>query len=331
MKYRRLRFSNPKIQGAIVDSQGGIELLLACGFLIVFEKVEEGEGKQEEEEGFAVLEDEELDVDRLHAVSYALKQVVTVQAHGKEPSGATLSSSSSSTVPPPQPPPPQQQQEQQLPIVHRKERIFAPPRASRNTQVILPQSLNTEVPAWFFETTGAELKAAFLNAVKKRESSQMLMTKDMRARISTKQASNTNKTAATYATVKVRLPEGIFLQGAFDPGEPVAAIFAWVAQHLVDPLQTFDLILPDRRVLGYDSRSAEKEEEERKLMKKINSAAAGSSTTTTTTSRQRGPSSIVEAGLMPSVTLHLRWTEHSAVEMKDVPALRQDVMVQSIV
>lgn len=37
-KFRRLRLSNPRIQSAVVDVSGGVELLLACGFEVVFEE-----------------------------------------------------------------------------------------------------------------------------------------------------------------------------------------------------------------------------------------------------------------------------------------------------
>ena len=37
-KFRRLRLSNPRIQSAVVDVSGGVELMLACGFEVVFEE-----------------------------------------------------------------------------------------------------------------------------------------------------------------------------------------------------------------------------------------------------------------------------------------------------
>lgn len=37
-KFRRLRLTNPRIQEAVVDVSGGLELLLACGFEVVFEE-----------------------------------------------------------------------------------------------------------------------------------------------------------------------------------------------------------------------------------------------------------------------------------------------------
>lgn len=37
-KFRRVRLSNARIQSAVVDVGGGLELLLACGFDVVFEE-----------------------------------------------------------------------------------------------------------------------------------------------------------------------------------------------------------------------------------------------------------------------------------------------------
>jgi hypothetical protein len=133
--------------------------------------------------------------------------------------------------------------------------------------------------------------------------------------------------------VKVRLPEGLNLQGEFSGGEPVAAVFAWVADSLCDPLQTFDLVLPDRRLLEFNTKAAA-----------ISTGSSSSTTThaTTATSTKfksaaaiyseraaERPSSIKEAGLIPSVTLNLRWTGSSAEEMKGVPALRRELYTQA--
>jgi UBX domain-containing protein 6 len=37
-RFRRVRLTNPRIQSAVVDVAGGLELLLACGFEVVFEE-----------------------------------------------------------------------------------------------------------------------------------------------------------------------------------------------------------------------------------------------------------------------------------------------------
>ena len=55
------------------------------------------------------------------------------------------------------------------------------------------------------------------------------MTREYRARLA---AGSAPKRAATFAAVRVRLPEGILLQGEFNAGEPVSAVFEWVSDAL---------------------------------------------------------------------------------------------------
>eukprot|EP00889_Picochlorum_renovo_P000665 jgi/Picre1/27695/NNA_000659.t1 len=68
-KVRKLRLQNPKIQSCIVDVHGGMELLLGCGFEVVFEPSSSDASPQEEdagEHGFLVLpkdtEDSTMDI-----------------------------------------------------------------------------------------------------------------------------------------------------------------------------------------------------------------------------------------------------------------------------
>jgi hypothetical protein len=49
----------------------------------------------------------------------------------------------------------------------------ARPAAPLPAQVVLPTSVERDVPDWFFNRTGQELKAAFLAAVRQREQSQV--------------------------------------------------------------------------------------------------------------------------------------------------------------
>ena len=71
--------------------------------------------------------------------------------------------------------------------------------------------------------------------------------------------------------VSLALPRS--LQGEFNPGEPVAAVFGWVSDSLRDPGCTYELVLPSRKALE----------------------AAGQS--------------VREADLLPAVTLNLSWGE----------------------
>lgn len=371
-KFRKVRLSNPKIQAAIVDAHGGVELLIACGFHILFERPSSaassnggnrnisttstggvsttlGEGttssdaqqaqqeekekelEEEEEEGFAVLPPD-ADLDPLKGAVTLLRQLSSTPTSGTPASSTrayysttalggggggapsqfnsidnntSIPAPTAAVAPKPRTPPPQ------------ADREWGPP-IPRNTKVILPASVDTDVPSWFFERTGFEVKANFLAAVRRREQSQMLLTKAMRERLQ-RQGDGT-AVKPNFAMVKVRLPEGISLQGEFGQGEPVVAVFAWVADSLCDPLQTFDLVLPDRSVLQMDT----------KAVGSTSGPGRGSSSTTRVSAAvaaAKRPSSVKEAGLLPSVTLNLRWTGPSVTAMAGVPALRQELMM----
>lgn len=73
---------------------------------------------------------------------------------------------------------PQQQQQQARPA--KPPREWAPPR-ERATQVLLPTSVEQDVPEWFFQRTGQELKAAFLSATRRREQDQARLGADVAA------------------------------------------------------------------------------------------------------------------------------------------------------
>ena len=65
----------------------------------------------------------------------------------------------------------------------------------------------------------------------------MLMTKAMREKLSMGK-----RPSYTVSTVRVRMPEGLFLQGKFKAREPVAAIFAWVTDNLANPALQYRLV-----------------------------------------------------------------------------------------
>ena len=50
---------------------------------------------------------------------------------------------------------------------------------------------------------------------------QVLMTREYRARLAA--GAGGPRRAPTFATVRVRLPEGVLLQGEFNAGEPVSS------------------------------------------------------------------------------------------------------------
>lgn len=254
-KYRKVRLNNPKIQSTIVEVSGAVEFLLACQFQIAFQAKAD-----ESEEAYAVL-DGDADISILKDALNCL--------HSNFP-GLAMPSPKKQTLAPP--------------MVVRTGPI------NRETQVILPNSVENEVPEWFWQRTGAELAQAFRDAIRRRERDSQLMTKAMRDKLNLGKSEGITP-PAKYATIRVRLPEGLFLQGQFDTTEPAAAVFAWVSDCLIDPLQTFDLILG-----------------------------------TTRKPVQMSAHSIRAADLVPTATLHLRWTGLSEKEMAGRPALKQQLL-----
>jgi len=249
-KYRRIRLTNPKIKTAVVDVDGALELLLACGFQIVTE-AEEGDA------GGATLVLESGDP--LDLLQNAVTLLLNLQP---KPSSTPI--------------------------------IILP---ARNTRILLPQHVDAQVPEWFFERSGAEVKAAVLGAAKRREKDAVLRTQAMRDRENARNQSSL-KQDTKIAVVKIRLPEGLAMVGDFAPDEKASAVLNWVKENLSDATQTFDLILPDRRSLWKLVQEPRKGE---RLTLKL-------------------------AGFVPSITLNFRWTGDSSVIMKAVPTLHSHLL-----
>jgi UBX domain-containing protein 6 len=286
-RFARLRLGNPKITAAVVEPDGGVELLQAAGFAFVFERPEAGpsaaaggaagETPEAEEEAFAVLPPD-ADAAALRGALAALALAALLPPEPPAlfafpPETAAPAPAAPPAPAPARPPPP----------------CDAP--IERRTRVILPASPATDLPSWFFERTGAELKAAFTSATKRREAEQTLMTRATRERL----ARGAARPPPAIATVRVRLPEGLAIQGEFGVGEPVAAVFGWLAAALADPLQSYDLVGPDRQPLKKEALRG-------------------------------GHLRVGAAGLAPATTLNLRWTGDSAAAMAREPALRAELL-----
>ncbi|KAL4859965.1 Plant UBX domain-containing protein 2 [Chlorella vulgaris] len=303
-KFRRLRLTNPRIQEAVVDVSGGLEPLLACGFEVVFEEGATAAGGSNADaevasgEGYAVLADSAELGPLQHALHLLAPLLPPKQSQAAAPAApaAMPPAAGSAGGGPAAAASPQQR-------AVRQQRVWEAPRP-RNTQardkrgwimrsgreslVVLPTSIEADVPDWFFQRSGQELKAAFLSAVRRREQASVLTTRATRQRLAGGGAQPTS--GGGFATIKVRFPEGLSLQGEFGAGEPLAALFAWVADCLSDPLNTFELVQPNRQPLTHS------------------------------------PVSVREADLLPSTALLFRWTDQSAVTMAHVPALRPELL-----
>jgi UBX domain-containing protein 6 len=362
-KYRKVRLSNQKIRDNVVEVSGGIELLMACGFAIVFTTIPTAAAAAapgSEKPTADTTNDKEgtLQEGMSAATTHSIESDDARPKQEGHPAGATSAVEVEVSVPPTTP---LQTEEVGMLVLHEdaeltplkqalallrplspptplprpgssstsrstvdriaagvaqvgaasattarntapssRQREFDAP-CERDTRVLLPRSVEAEVPDWFFQRSGAELKATFLSALRRREESQVLTTRAMRERragaVSSGGSGAGASPATLHAAIKVRLPEGLAVQGMFRHKEPVAAVFAWFASCLRDPMHTFDLVLPDRTALEFGQPG-----------------------------RSDGMSTLVEAGLVPSVTLLLRWTGPSAAAMREVPALRDDLM-----
>jgi hypothetical protein len=225
-KVRRLRLQNAKIQKYILDVSGAMELLLGCGFEVVFESQEQGEGEPQEE-GILVLPEDVGTLKSMDTIKKVLDAIsvmlgipnVAVVDKSEKRKEATLS------------------EEEQVPQVK-----------NRNTILELPTHVDTNVPEWFFEQSSAEIKQLYVQNRNKVEQSKILMTRAMREKLARRNAQDTSSTSTVR--IRVRAPEGTKIVGDFHRKEPIQALFAWVSDCLVDPMLEFDLILPDRQKLG---------------------------------------------------------------------------------
>lgn len=280
LKYRRLRLQNPKIKDAVVDATGGIELLQACGFELIFERTE----GSEEDEGFAVLPDA-ADIGQVCAALYLLSPAEPRLAPSRATSDPTCSSAPAEPFSQLGQPPAASSSTSgtQSPTPSAPAAVQPRPRA---TQVLIPVDSGAEVAEWVFERSPAELKSAVMAARRKREQSEMLMTRAMKEKL----ALGDRRSSPAWGTVRVRMPEGLLLQGEFAALEPCTAVFVWLTDCLQDPGETYRLVPPRAAALQ--------------------------------------PSSVTlrDAGLLPSVLLHF---QREGRGREQVPALSQDLLAQA--
>lgn len=82
--------------------------------------------------------------------------------------------------------------------------------------MLLPTAPGTDVPDWFFDRTGGDLKAEFHRTRQARELRETLMTRAYREKLT-----QAGRKHHKFATIRVRFPEGVLLQGA--PSRPPSA------------------------------------------------------------------------------------------------------------
>lgn len=114
----------------------------------------------------------------------------------------------------------------------------------RRTQVLLLKPTeDSQLPEWFFKRTTKDIKAEYFSTQKRREQESVLMTRKQRDEL------KGPKQVFIFATIRIRLPEGVLLQGEFNAQEEVLSIHVWVAEQLRDPAREFELVLPSREKL----------------------------------------------------------------------------------
>lgn len=216
-KYRQIRLSNPKIQQYVVQVPGALQFLAAAGFQIHNAGPSDAAAQENtagEDDGFAVF----LDDSMLGLVQEALTQIQRVLPAvqtAEQQSNSQLGLMSTATASTSSLPAPATANSARNPVaqqVNSSASVSAaaiPPTAAavppvtRDTQVLLPAAPDVEVPDWFFERTGAELKAEYMSMLRQRQTNEVISSR------SWKEAQLGKKAGAkpTVATVRVRFPE----------------------------------------------------------------------------------------------------------------------------
>lgn len=110
----------------------------------------------------------------------------------------------------------------------------------RNIQVLLPsQARKQELPADFFRISPEEIKREQQLRTEALENAQILKTKAMRDR---EELRALNK--YRYALIRIKFPDGIFLQGTFNVYEKMADVYEFVQSCIFDESIDFNLIVP---------------------------------------------------------------------------------------
>lgn len=215
-KYRQIRLGpdpNPKIKAAVLDVSGALNFLKACGF-----EVHADEANNPAADQYAYF----LDDAKLRYVESGLSQLLlalqTTQQQAPAPHQQHLDTAAATSSG-------QLDTPAARPLGHNVDSsphgvpagaavpapgstgisCVAPAAAARNTLVLLPAAPDTEVPAWFFERTAADVKAEFMALLRRRQASEVIASKAWKD-LQRTGASSTAK-QARVVTLRVRFPE----------------------------------------------------------------------------------------------------------------------------
>ncbi|KAH8321034.1 hypothetical protein KR067_013418 [Drosophila pandora] len=121
-----------------------------------------------------------------------------------------------------------------------------PLELDRNIKVLLPsQARRVALPDDFYRMTPADIKKEQQLRTEAMEKSQMLMTKAMRER-----EEQRNLRMYRYALVRVKFPNGLFIQGTFNVYEKISDVVEFVQSCLADETLLFTLIAANEGRFG---------------------------------------------------------------------------------
>uniref|UniRef100_A0A336M5Y8 CSON009594 protein n=1 Tax=Culicoides sonorensis TaxID=179676 RepID=A0A336M5Y8_CULSO len=125
-----------------------------------------------------------------------------------------------------------------------------PLELDRNLQVLLPSQIRvTALPPEFFRITLDELKREQQVRAEAIERSQILMTKAMREKEEQRVMNRYN-----FALIRVRFPDGVYLQGTFNVYEKLSDVFEMVKSCLKHDEAEFSLVSPTGHKFSEDER-----------------------------------------------------------------------------
>ncbi|CRK95504.1 CLUMA_CG008973, isoform A [Clunio marinus] len=111
----------------------------------------------------------------------------------------------------------------------------------RNMKVLLPSQIKSvNLPPEFFRISPEELKKEQQARTAALEEAQMLKTKAMRENEEKRYARNFK-----YSLIRIRFPDGLYLQGTFGAQEKLSTVFDFVMGALQHETAEFSLISPD--------------------------------------------------------------------------------------
>ena len=294
-KYRKMRLANKKVAAAVLDTDGGLQLLEAVGFRVVFEEeTTEGAPGAAEEAGdprVLVLDDSVTDMAPLNAALRRLTPLAPRVA-------AQLTA--------PKPPPP---------VDPRK-----PPPGGRAPQAFLPAAVCsaavTELSDDYFQRDVAELQAEMKRKQAKREQEAVLTTRAYKERMAREAAGEEDEEEGAQekekkpVRIRVRMPDETQLEGQFGAREKVGAVREFVAGCLREPFREFTLSFLNAPLVEGDGTAATTVTGARGSMAIGVSGGSGGSSGAGYKGRGYDLVGTIEgAGLAPSALIHFKWTD----------------------